>query len=136
MKNEFKSYNSSIVIVSSMAAKFATEGQPLSYAVAKAGLNQLVQHYAVELGEKNIRVNAVSPGTFVKDESRNYFYENKQLSDLYNKITPLKRMCQAEDVANVISFLCNNKSSFITGQNIVVDGGLSIINHESLARTV
>jgi NAD(P)-dependent dehydrogenase (short-subunit alcohol dehydrogenase family) len=136
IKNHFHGQNASIVIVSSMAGKFATESQPLSYAVAKAGLNQIVQHYAVSLGEKNIRVNAVSPCSFIKEESRHYYDDNKALSNLYCQISPLKRMCQAEDVANVISFLCSQQSSFITGQNIVVDGGLSIINHESLARTV
>jgi len=128
--------DSSIVMVSSMAGKFATNSQPLSYAVAKAGLNQMVQHYAAELGPKGIRVNAVSPCSFIKEESRQYYLENNELHELYQRIIPLRRMCNAKDVANVISFLCSEKSAFISGQNIIVDGGLSVINHESLARAV
>jgi len=135
LKQEFHQ-EASIVMVSSMAGKFATTSQPLSYSVAKAGLNQMVQHYAAELGSLGIRVNAVSPCTFVKEESRNYYTENKKLHNLYQQIIPLKRMCKAEDVANVITFLCSPKSGFISGQNIIVDGGLSVINHESLARAI
>ncbi len=124
----------SIVIVSSIASKFIADEQPLSYHVAKAGINQLMKYYAVALGYKKIRVNAVSSGTILKEESKEFYIKNNELQELYKKITPLQRMGTSEDIANVISFLCNEKSSFITGQNIVVDGGASLQWHESLAR--
>lgn len=54
--------------------------------------------------------------------------------DLYKKITPLGRMCTAADIADAVMFLCSPESSFITGQSLVVDGGLSLRWHESLAR--
>ena len=124
----------SIVIISSVAGHLVAEEQPVSYHVAKAGLNQMARYYAVALGPKGIRVNCVSPGTVLKDESKDFYLQNKPLYDLYRRITPLGRMGTPEEIANVIAFLCSPKASFITGQSIVVDGGLSLQWHESLAR--
>jgi NAD(P)-dependent dehydrogenase (short-subunit alcohol dehydrogenase family) len=124
----------SIVILSSLASCFIANEQPLSYHVAKGGLNQLVRYYAVVLGAKRIRVNAVSPATILKEESKGFYIRNKKLTKLYQDITPLGRMGTSEDVCNVISFLCSPGGSFITGQNIVVDGGISVQWHETLAR--
>lgn len=124
----------SIIIISSIASHFVAEEQPLSYHTAKAGLNQMVRYYAVALGPKGIRVNCVSPGTVLKDESKEFYLKNKQLHNLYKRITPLGRMGTSEDIAHAVEFLCSPKASFITGQNIVVDGGVSLQGHESLAR--
>lgn len=133
--DEFDDTNeNSIVIVSSIAGHFIAEEQPLSYHVAKAGLNQMVRYYAVALGPKGIRVNCVSPGTVLKDESRDFYLQNEQVYNLYRRIIPLGRMGTSEEIAHVIAFLCSPKASFMTGQNIVVDGGLSLQSHESLAR--
>ena len=126
----------SIVVVSSVASRLIVDEQPLSYHVAKAGLNQLVRYYAVTLGRKHIRVNSVSPGTTLKEESKRFYEQNNHIRDLYEQVTPLCRMGTSEDIANVISFLCSSKASFITGQDIVVDGGLSLRGHEALAREV
>lgn len=126
--------NSSIIIVSSVAGKLANHSQPLSYSIVKAGLNHMVKYYAAQLGPKGIRVNAVSPIGFVKEESKKFYYhDKKELSELYEKIVPLGRMCTTEDIANVISFLCSKKAAYISAQNIIVDGGLSALAHESLA---
>jgi NAD(P)-dependent dehydrogenase (short-subunit alcohol dehydrogenase family) len=124
----------SIVIVSSVFGRFVGEGQALSYHVAKAGLDQMIRYYAVALGPRGIRVNGVSPFTFLKEESKDFYLQNKKLYNLYQRIVPLGRMGTAEEIANVILFLCSPKASFITGQNIVVDGGLSLVWQESLAR--
>ena len=123
-----------IVIVGSVASRFIAEEQPLGYHVAKAGLVQMVRYFAVILGSKGIRINGVSPGTILKEESKNFYLEHKELMGLYKRIIPLGRMGTAGEIAQVIEFLCSPKSSFITGQNIVVDGGLSLQWHESLAR--
>lgn len=124
----------SIVLVSSTAGHFVIDKQPLSYHVAKAGLNHMIRYYAVALGRKGIRVNGVSPCTIVKEESKDFYLQNKILCNLYEKITPLGHMGSAREIARVIAFLCSSRSSFVTGQNIIVDGGMSLIYQESLAR--
>lgn len=128
------SSGNSIVVVSSIAGSFIADEQPLSYHAAKGALIQMVRYYAAVLGAKGIRVNSVSPSTILKEESKDFYLQNEQLHNLYKKIIPLGRMGTSEDIANVISFLCSSKSSFITGQNIVVDGGISLQGHEALAR--
>ena len=79
-------------------------------------------------------MNSVSPSTYLKNESKQYFLENEALLALYRELIPLGRMGTAEDVARLILFLCSADASFVTGQNIVVDGGLSLRWPESLAR--
>lgn len=122
------------VMVSSVYSQYVGESQLVSYHVAKAGLEHMMRYYAVNLGSKNIRVNGISAATFLKDESKDFYLNNKSLLDLYDSIIPLKRMGTAEDLANVISFLCSRQASFITGQSIMVDGGLSLHSAESLSR--
>jgi NAD(P)-dependent dehydrogenase (short-subunit alcohol dehydrogenase family) len=125
-----------IVAVSSNAGDFIAQNQPVGYHVAKAGLNQMIRYYAASLGRKNIRVNAVSPCTVLKEESKHFYLGNKTLPDLYRRITPLGRMGTAEEVAQAIAFLCSEKASFITGQNLYVDGGMSLLLHDWLAREI
>lgn len=122
----------SIVLANSIASHMVVANQPLSYHVVKAGIDQMIRYFAVTLGSRGIRVNGVSPGTILKEESKNYFLGNEQLHNLYKSIIPLKRMGTAEEVSQTIAFLCSAKSSFITGQTIVVDGGLSVQWQESL----
>ena len=123
-----------IVMVSSVFSRYVGEGQSASYHVAKAGLEQLMRFYALNLGVKGIRCNGVTPFTFLKEESKRFYLENEKLTELYESIIPLKRMATTEDSANVIAYLCSAQASFITGQNITVDGGLSLVWPESMAR--
>jgi len=123
-----------IVLVGSVIGHEVIDSQPLGYHVAKAGLEHMVRYYAVRLGPRGIRVNGVSPCTVVKDESREFYARSEALQGMYRSLIPLGRMGEADDVARAIAFLCAESSSFITGQNIVVDGGLSLVWPESLAR--
>lgn len=123
-----------IVVVSSPFARFIVEGQSLSYHVAKAGLEQMMRYYALNLGSKRIRVNSITPMTFLKEESKSFYMGNEPLLDLFKDIIPLERMGTTEDSANVISFLCSPQASFVTGQDITIDGGLSLHWPESLSR--
>jgi NAD(P)-dependent dehydrogenase (short-subunit alcohol dehydrogenase family) len=121
-----------IVLVGSMASRFVVEEQPVGYHVVKAAFAGLVRYYAVALGPKSIRVNQVIPCTFIKKESEGYYQGN--VSALHEKITPLGRMIRVDDVLNAVDFFCEPKSTAITGQQLVVDGGVSLQGQESLAK--
>jgi NAD(P)-dependent dehydrogenase (short-subunit alcohol dehydrogenase family) len=123
-----------IVFVSSVFGDRIGEGQDISYHIGKAGMNHMARFYAVNLGRKGIRANTVTPFTFLKEESKSFYLNNKELLGLYEEIIPLGRMATSEDSANVISFLCSPAAAFVSGQNIYVDGGLSLVWPETLAR--
>lgn len=135
LQDEFEtSGDKGIVMVSSVFGDYVGEGQPMSYHVGKAGLNHMMRFYAVNLGRKGIRVNAITPFTFLKEESKKFYLDNKPLLDLYNEMIPLGRMPTSEDSANTIAYLCSPAAGFINGQNIYVDGGLSLVWPETLGR--
>jgi len=126
----------SVVVVTSSAGSFVARSQTAAYHVAKAALRQLARFYAVRLGPRGIRVNVVSPCTFVKPESAAFYEGRKDLRALYARITPLGRMGTAAEVAQAAAFLCGPKASFVTGQELCVDGGLSLMLQDALAREV
>jgi NAD(P)-dependent dehydrogenase (short-subunit alcohol dehydrogenase family) len=123
-----------ITAVSSVYAEFVGASQPVGYHVAKAGLNQLVRYYASSLGRRGIRINAIMPLTYLKPESKEFYLSNQALMDVYKRFVPLGRLGDVEDSANMIEFLCSSKAGFINGQCIFVDGGVSVVWQEALAR--
>lgn len=94
-----------------------------SYAASKAGLEGLTRAVAVELGPSNVNANAVAPG-FIRTERLSLL--PPEVIDKARKSSVLGRIAEPEDVARVISFLCSDEARHITGQTIVVDGGLSL----------
>jgi len=94
-----------------------------SYAASKAGLEGLTRAVAVELGPNNVNVNAVAPG-FIRTERLALL--PPEVIDKARKHSVLGRIAEPEDVARVITFLCSDEARHITGQTIVVDGGLSL----------
>ena len=124
----------SIVILGSNAGHFVLSEQCASYHASRAALGGLVKYYAAKLGHKGIRCNSVLPTTIIKPENEHFFTKENETRKMIERITPLHRMGNAKDVANTVEFLCSERSSFITGQSIFVDGGLSIIGQESIAR--
>lgn len=96
----------------------------LPYDPVKGGLLHLVKVLAVELGSQNIRVNAISPGLIITDANKERIGEER--IQLESHAYPLGRPGRAEEVANVALFLASDESSFITGHNLVVDGGMTI----------
>lgn len=123
-----------VAFVGSVFSERVGEGQDVSYHLGKAGMNHMARYYAVNLGRKGIRFNTVTPFTFLKEESKDFYLNNKEMLTLYEDIVPLGRMATTEDSANVIAFLCSPAASFVNGQNIYVDGGLSLVWPETLAR--
>ncbi|MCX7412429.1 MAG: SDR family oxidoreductase [Planctomycetia bacterium] len=124
----------SFVLMSSVASSCVAHNQPASYHVAKAGVDQLVRYFAVALGARGIRVNGVAPATTLKEESQDVFLGNAALLALYAQMIPLGRMGTSQDIADVVSFLCSDRASFVTGQILVVDGGMTLQCPESLVR--
>ena len=114
----------SVVNVSSVAANFDVRtGAP--YGMSKAGLLQQTRNLAVEWASEGIRVNAVSPWFTVTPLTSNLL-DKQETMDIIIGGTPLKRVAQPEEVAGVIAFLAMDKASYITGQNIIIDGGMSV----------
>lgn len=124
----------SIVLVSSAASDVIAAEQGPGYHVAKAGLNHMARYYAVVLGPKGIRVNVVSPGTVLKPENRDFYLGNAKLQALFQRTIPLGRMGTAAEIAQVIDFIGGPQASFITGQTLLVDGGVNLLSTETLAR--
>ncbi len=125
---------SSIIFINSIASKFIGSEQGLGYHLSKAALENLVKYYSVKFGKKNIRFNSISPGVIIKPESKEFFKKSKKYKIMAKEIIPLKRLCKTDDILNLCNFLCSDKSSYITGQNIFLDGGLSILDQETVAR--
>ncbi len=109
-----------IVNISSVVGVVGNAGQS-NYAASKAGIIGFTKSLAKELAPRNIRVNAVAPG-FI-DTDMTSVLTDKVKDNIYSQI-PLKRMGEAEEVANVVYFLSDDESSYITGQVINVDGGM------------
>lgn len=97
--------------------------KPPDYGVAKAGVIQLTKYYASYLGKEGITVNTVTPGPFPADRIQ----ENREFVKKLKDKTLLKRIGKPEEIGGAFVFLASDASSYITGQNIVVDGGLSIL---------
>jgi len=99
-----------------------------------AALEALMRYYVVAYGNKSIRFNCVLPSTLIKPENKNFFTKDNNVRNMIEKITPLNRMGTADDIANIVEFLCSQKSSFVTGSSIFMDGGVSLVGQENIAR--
>jgi 3-oxoacyl-[acyl-carrier protein] reductase len=95
------------------------------YGVSKAGLNGLSKSIAAEYGNKNILANSVSPG-FTQTELTKKTNTQKEIEEIAEKI-PLKRLASPHEIAKTVEFLASENNTYITGQNIIVDGGFTSI---------
>ena len=114
----------SIINVSSVASnQDVRSGVP--YGMAKSGLNQLTRSLAVEWAKHHIRVNTVSPWYTQTPLTEAVLNDDQRLKVIKDR-TPLKRVAQPDEIANAIAFFAMEKSSYITGQNLSCDGGMSV----------
>ena len=112
----------SIVNVSSIVGVHGNWGQT-NYAASKAGIIGFTQSLARELGSRNVRANVVAPG-YVKTQLTDVLPEEATAAMLTN--TPLGRLGDPEDVAGAVRFLCSDAAAFVTGDVLLVDGGLGM----------
>ncbi len=115
------SINSSIVNITSIVGPRGFSDLS-NYAVSKSALEGYTKSLAIEYGDKNVRINCVAPG-FIKSSYYSKFKTNKKLYDWTLERTPMKRWGEVNEVSHIIEFLISNKSSYITGNTIFVDGG-------------
>ena len=93
---------------------------PVAYSAIKGGIINMTKYFAAYFGKNNVRFNCVSPGG-VFDNQDSIFVQN------YEKKVPLKRMANTDDIAPSVSFLLSDDASYITGHNLLIDGGWTII---------
>jgi len=120
IKNKF----GRIVNISSMWSVISRAGR-ISYGMSKTAVNGLTRSLAIELAPFNILVNAVAPGYVLTDLTRQNNSE-AELEKIKDAI-PIKRLAEPVEIANVVSFLCSDNNTYMTGQTIVVDGGFSCL---------
>ena len=112
-----------IINVSSVVASIASDGDA-TYVAAKGGLESLTRALAVEYGKGGVTVNAISPGFFLTDPNL-HLAEDASLNEWLAGRTILGRWAEPEELAGIAVFLASDSSSYVTGQTIQVDGGLS-----------
>lgn len=115
--------NGYVLAISSLYGSFSRERR-LAYVMSKHALNGLVKTAALEFGRYNIKINSLSPG-FVETKMTRKNNSVRKIRHL-EKCISLGRLAMPEDIANVAFFLCSVENTYITGQNIIVDGGYSV----------
>ena len=111
-----------IINMSSVSGTFSLPGQTV-YSATKGAVNQFTRTLAKEMGSRGIRVNAVAPG-FIETDMIDTLSDEKKAE--YLKVIPLKRFGTGDDIANLVVALASDQMSYITGQIITLDGGLSL----------
>ena len=120
LKMMLKSKWGRIINISSASASIGNRGQS-NYAAAKAGVEAFTKSLAKEVGKRDITINAVAPGFISTDMTENNDGVNE---DYLIKEIPLGRFGEPAEVANLVTFLCSEEASYITGQTIHINGGL------------
>lgn len=121
--------NSKIVVITSIANQMGSPNFSI-YAATKAALRSLVKTLGLELIQKGIRINAVSPGPIETPMYDKFDLDGQQvhaIKDIISDKSPIKRFGQVEEVAKCVLFLASDDSSYMVGDEIVVDGGMCLL---------
>lgn len=113
--------NGSIINMSSILGEVGFKGA-ISYCASKGAVAQLTKASAIDLADKNIRVNAIGPG-FIKTAMTEELLKNPDFNKLITSSTPLGRVGEPQEIAGLATFLASDKASYITGQIMFADGG-------------
>ena len=118
-------HGGSITIISSIGG---LRGSPLigAYGISKAADMQIARNLATEYGPNNIRANCIAPGLIRTDFAR-ALWENEEILSERTASTPLRRIGEPDEVAGAVVFLASNAGAFITGETIVIDGGVTVV---------
>jgi 3-oxoacyl-[acyl-carrier protein] reductase len=116
---------SRIVNVSSLAGRIGRAGGRSLYGATKAAVDAFTRNWALELAPRKIRVNAVAPGYIDTDMTAGYFSDPKVLQHAVDR-QPFGRLGHADEVADVVLFLCSPASNWITGESLNVSGGFVV----------
>ncbi len=100
-----------------------------SYNVSKGGVNQLTRVMALVLADKGVRVNAVAPGTIATELAYKAVLTSEEAKTKVMSRTPMKRLGEPSEVADIVAYLASDAASYITGEIVVVDGGRMTLNY-------
>jgi NAD(P)-dependent dehydrogenase (short-subunit alcohol dehydrogenase family) len=100
-----------------------------SYNASKGGVNQLTRVMALSLAERGVRVNAVAPGTIATELAKNAVLTSDEARARIMSRTPMKRLGEPGEIADVAAFLLSDAASYMTGEIVVVDGGRMTLNY-------
>lgn len=100
-----------------------------SYNVSKGGINQLTRVMALALADRNIRVNAVAPGTIATELAAQAVLTSDEARNKIMSRTPMKRLGEPAEIADVVAWLASDAASYVTGEIVTVDGGRMTLNY-------
>lgn len=123
-----KGTKGSIVNIASLSAHIVNVPQrQAAYNASKAGVIQMTKSLAIEWVDKNIRVNSISPGYIATPMSIDPNFVDPRMMEAWKPLWPMHRMAPPEELCGAIIWLCGENSAFTTGEDIVIDGGYSLV---------
>ena len=130
-----RSRQCAVVLMTSPAAHSVVGDQDFQYHASKASLSQLVRYGSVHFAANQLRINGLSPGSFIfKQRAADFYAKNPEIVERAIKLIPLSRMGTVGEIASVAHFLLSKQSSYLNGQILEVDGGLSNLDQASLSK--
>jgi len=125
IKHFLKQENGGVIINVSSVHEIIPRPEYISYSISKGGMENLTKTLALEYAERQIRVNAIGPGATATDINKDWTEDAKKQKEVASNI-PMQRVGTSQEMAAVTAFLASDEASYITGQTLFVDGGLTL----------